>query len=653
LKLLLTLWAGCWFVVLLVSCATPEKIASRTPPTVLPWQALNRGLTPHSPVMALVANPQNPQQVLAGVYAREALYASDDGGSTWHVQGDSLSGHPVFTLLVDPDRTDTVWAGTADGLYRARWPSARQQAWQRVAPWPLATPVFALHAAQGRLYAAGGHPAIWTTTNGAEWQALTPLRDAPSAVLTVAVAANGVLLAGSDGAGLFLSRDQGQSWQRVPEIEETFVASLWVAPWDDRLILARTRAGLFRSTDGAVTWQLAGEQVEDRVDAIASLHQADEQAILLGMSSGQIFRSTDQGTTWQRWGEGVGRDGLFPTLWIASDSLPTFWAGTQHGLYQSQDGGQRWQLVPSVGTFRATALAQASDGRLYLGNEDGVAVSQNQGESWQASSAGLPARTVLALVVSPHDPDTVYAATEGDGIYISHNGGAQWQPWAWAGSTISELVLDPHHPGRFYVRVAYERVYVSDDEGRTWSARWEGMTTTTEILSLAISPHQPDLLYAGGSVDAFKSTDGGQHWQTIGSELAGQSLFSLAVDAHQPASVYAGATKGLYRSQDAGATWRLWGSGLADRTVTTLAFHPTQPNFVYAGTKYQGIYVSTDGGQHWQPAQSGMSQASVYRLLVDQDRRWLYAATDQGFWRAPLVNPLCGRAADPACFPSP
>lgn len=642
MKLGLPILSICLFLSLLFAgCSQVSPAAQR-----LTWQAGNQGLTPHVPITALAVDPHHERRLFVGAYARENLYLSLDGGETWRPLTRGPLGHPAFTLLFDPVQPAVLWVGTADGLYRGT-PDGADLAWSRVAEWPLATAVFDLHAdGAGNLYAAGAHPSVWMKEpgqrsghGGESWRPLAPLPDvgAVLAVATVEGLRDGpdLLLAGTDGHGLFVSRDRGQSWQRVPEIGETFVAALWVAPWDGRFILARTRAGLFRSTDGAASWVRIAGELDGRVDALAA--DPATRAILLGMSTGQIYRSIDGGERWQAWGEGVGRDGMFNLLAPVPGREQAFYAGTHYGLYRSLDGARSWQpITRTLGSFRATALAQAPDGTLYLGNEDGVYRSRDQGQSWQPRAAGLPPRTVLDLAVAPHDPQVLYAATEGDGLYRSQDGGLTWAQLAWPEAILPQVVVHPREPNRLYVRLAYERVYASDDGGVTWSARWEGMQTTTEIMSLAISPHNPSVIYAGGIVELFKSVDGAQRWQPIGPELVGQSVFYLAVDARSPETVYAGATKGLYRSDDGGITWRPWGDGLADITVTALAFHPAHASRIYAGTKYRGVYASEDGGETWYPAHGGMGQVSVDSLLVSADGRWLYAATDQGFWRATL-----------------
>jgi photosystem II stability/assembly factor-like uncharacterized protein/GH35 family endo-1,4-beta-xylanase len=610
------------------------------------WFAANQGLAPHAPVTTIVLDPLEAGVVYAGVNTPDSLYVSADGGVTWQRAGAGVAGQPVFALLFDPQDPDVIWAGTADGLYRG----ARQQytsgwTWARRAAWPPAAAVYSLaEAPDGRVYAAGADARVWMLA-ASGWAPLAPLPGEPSAVLSVAAPAGGVLLAGTDGDGLFVSRDAGQSWESARAIGATFVAALWAAPWDADLLLARTRAGLFRSDDAAVTWQRTAEGLEPRVDAITGA--AADRSIYLGLSTGDLLRSNDGGVTWNPWGAGVGRDGMFYTL-SASPAPGALYAGTHYGVYRSEDGGLTWQAGAGLGAHRATALMQADDGTLYLGNEDGVYVSTDAGDTWQVRSRGLPLRTILSLAISPHDPQVLYAATEGDGIYRSSDGGRTWGPYAWEGYIIAQVVPDPDRPGRIYARVAYERIYVSDDDGATWTPRWDSMDPTTEIQSFAISPHAADVIYAGAAAELYRSPDRAADWQRIGAELEGQSVFYVGVDRLQPDTVYAGATKGLYRSEDGGDTWARWGRGLEDVTVTALALDPQNRARAFAGTKFHGVYATSDGGAVWQPWGPEPSGQTVFALVMAEDGRRLFAATDRGFQRLDLpAREMAGRAVPP------
>jgi len=192
------------------------------------------------------------------------------------------------------------------------------------------------------------------------------------------------------------------------------------------------------------------------------------------------------------------------------------------------------------------------------------------------------------------------------------------------------LLLDPADPRRLFIRVAYERVYESRDGGQTWQARWDGLGLSTQIISLTMNPARPATLYGGATENFFRSDDGGLHWQSVGPELTGQTVFTIAVDPHDGNILYVGATNGAYRSVDDGEHWERWGQGLEDISVTAFAFDRHDPRLVFAGTKYRGVFRSQDGGQRWQVA--GPGPVSINGLLRSADGRWLYAATTAGFY---------------------
>jgi photosystem II stability/assembly factor-like uncharacterized protein len=622
---LLLIW-----ILLFAGCSV--QAAPALPAVDLQWQPLNRGLTAHVPVSAIAFDPHHPEEMDIALYHPLGLYTSADGGRSW--RADEILSQPLHALLYDHQQANLLWAGSADGLYQGKRLSG-DWSWQRVAEWPLARAAFAVVQDQNGLRYAGGQgsfdqpPAVWRSRDGERWQPLAPLPvPAGSALLSLATAGN-LLLAGTDGYGLFVSRDSGRRWQQAREIGETYVAALWIAPWDPSLMLARTRNGLFRSADGAASWQRVDETLTGRPDAVTA---APGGPIYLGMSTGEVLRSED-GATWRSWGM-LPRDGLFHTLAVDPKDESRLYAGTHYGLYHSQDGGRPWQQIDHVGHFRARALAQDGNGVLYLGNDDGVYRSADGGEQWQFRGAGLPLRTVQALVVAPETPSLLYAGTD-TGVYRSQDSGVSWQVIGWEDRGVNGLLLDPVDPNRLYIRLAFERIYSSDQALSTspvWTARWEGMPQTTEILSMAADPVEPERLYAGGAVDFFASDNRAEGWRALAPELSGQTIFTAVVDPEDGRRIYAGATNGLYQSRDRGETWQPL--GLEMITVTALAFDPARPDFLYAGTKHQGVWRSGDGGQSWHP--TGPADTSVHALLISTDGRWLYAATESGFWRAEI-----------------
>ena len=634
-----------------------SPLFAQSAPVPLVWEALNSGLTPHFQVTATAADPRDATHLFATLYAPTGLLESWDSGRSW--QPVVLAGQPqlpLVTLLFNPQQSNQLLLGGPDGLFQLTLGAERSVLADRVQPvvgWPVALPIFALHgAADGTIYAAaatayGTLPTLWSSRDGASWQASTPLpppATTGTAILSVLHTASG-LFVGTDGAGLFMQHNGASAWQPVAAIGETFVAALWAAPWDERLLLARTRAGLFRSVDGGANWVPSTLPVDVRVDSIAAFAG---HTILLGLADGTLLRSFDQGASWLAWGSSLGRDGLFYTLGVIPETGVNLLAGTQHGLYRSIDSGVTWQQVqlrnPLATFFPTQALAQSADGTLYLGGGDGVYRSQNGGENWHAASIALPKKAVLALAIGGDQADLLFAGSEA-GVFRLARGGSHWQTLGWTGS-VPGFALAPQDPNRLYLRAADERIYSTNQaqseqpDAVTWTQQGRGMALTSEILSLAIDPTNDQVLYAGGATELFKSTYGAQQWQPIGTALAGQSIFALLVDAHAPQKIYAGATNGLYQSRDGGAVWQRLGVSLADVTVSALARHPSNADLLFAGTKLQGLWYSRDKGLTWQQVDV-LRDATIYTLLVAIDGQWIFAATDHGFWRARL--PASGR----------
>jgi photosystem II stability/assembly factor-like uncharacterized protein len=618
------------WILLFAGCTV--KPAPATPLVDLQWQPLNHGLTAHVPVSAIAFDPHHPKEISIALYHPLGLYTSADGGRSWRV--DEALAQPLHALIYDHQQAGLLWAGSADGLYQGKWLDGRWL-WQRVAEWPLARATFAVVQGEDSIRYAGGQgtfdqpPAVWRSRDGARWQPLPPLPvPAGSVLLSVATAGN-LLLAGTDGYGLFVSRDSGRRWRQVAEIGETYVAALWIAPWNPALMLARTRNGLFRSADGAESWQRVDETLNGRPDAITA---APGGPIYLGMSTGEVLRSED-GTIWQSWGM-LPRDGLFHTLVVDPQNHSSLYAGTHYGLYHSLNGGHSWQQIDDVGHFRAKTLAQDGDGVLYLGNDGGVYRSTDGGEQWHFRGAGLPLRTVQTLGVAADNPSRLYAGADA-GIYRSDDSGVSWQPIGWEDRGVHGLLLDPVDPNRLYIRLAFERIYSTDQalsSSPVWTARWEGVPQSSEILSMAADPGDPTRLYAGGANDFFVSDNRAEGWRAQAPELRGQTIFTLVFDPEESRHIYAGATNGLYLSRDRGETWQPLGPEMI--SVTALAFDPARPDLLYAGTKHQGIWRSGDGGQSWHP--TGPVETSVHALLVSTNGRWLYAATESGFWRSEI-----------------
>ncbi len=136
------------------------------------------------------------------------------------------------------------------------------------------------------------------------------------------------------------------------------------------------------------------------------------------------------------------------------------------------------------------------------------------------------------------------------------------------------------------------------------------------ILTLAVSPADDAVVWAGTPQGVYRSGDGGLSWRFSG--LLGEEILALAVDPTTPDVVYAGVaarrlgTGGVLVTRDGGATWASGRSGLEDPRdtsesppfrylpVNALLADPSTPGVVWAGTGGNGgLFRSIDGGTTW------------------------------------------------------
>ncbi len=228
--------------------------------------------------------------------------------------------------------------------------------------------------------------------------------------------------------------------------------------------------------------------------------------------------------------------------------------------------------------------------------------------------------------------------------------------------TVAGIPGDSRH---FYFGSVDGGVWATADAGRTWQPIFDGENVGS-IGALALAPSDPKTIYVGsGEADMrsdiahgngmYKSTDAGAHWQHIGLEDSRQ-IASVLVDPRNPDVVFVAALghaygpnaeRGVFRSTDGGAHWSKVLFKDNDTGAIDLAFKPGDPNTIYAAlwqtrrppwSVYppsngpgSGLYVSHDGGSHWNPVQGNGFPAHPGRIgiaLAPSEPNRVYALVD-------------------------
>lgn len=208
---------------------------------------------------------------------------------------------------------------------------------------------------------------------------------------------------------------------------------------------------------------------------------------------------------------------------------------------------------------------------------------------------------------------------------------------------IVSIALHPSNPNILYV-ATNDAVYKTRDGGQTWE-RFPGFSAR-RVTTLSIDPQLPATVYAGTMGDAvYKSPDGGQHWlpHNVGLKEHVSFVNQFVFHPIDNEVLYAATTVGAFYSKDGGREWEERMTGMKEvHIVVTLAIHPTNPRILYAGTT-GGAYRSTDGAATWQKINNGLIPDEVLnasmalginQLAIDpSDPDTVYAGTTNGLFR--------------------
>lgn len=143
------------------------------------------------------------------------------------------------------------------------------------------------------------------------------------------------------------------------------------------------------------------------------------------------------------------------------------------------------------------------------------------------TSNGPEGAYITAVVFDPLDPQTVYAASDGGGLYRSTTGGAEWVPIGEdiAEGAITALAVDPTDTPMFYVGTASGRVFRSQDRGTRWSE--VDKPASGAISGFAIDSARPRV-YIATATGVQISRDGGQSWDAIPQLARGADSIAVA-----------------------------------------------------------------------------------------------------------------------------
>jgi photosystem II stability/assembly factor-like uncharacterized protein len=264
----------------------------------------------------------------------------------------------------------------------------------------------------------------------------------------------------------------------------------------------------------------------------------------------------------------------------------------------------QWSHTPAVqGGYGAALLS--SEHYMLIGLErGGIYRSTDDGTTWELASAGLSGRESSGYAFLELG-SRVFAAT-GVGIAVSTDEGMSWSSanngLPALGSVITGLAVDGS--GTIYASGS-EGVYHSNDSGATWIRSANGLT---DSLMVAIHCAGNYVFACTYNVGIFRSSDGGMTWHAANNGLGSGQGLEITQLTSLSGRLIAATRGGAYYSTDNGDSWTMASSGLDSRTVSTVAAFGS---LLVAGTYGAGAYRSTDMGVNWVPSFTGWENGNV------------------------------------------
>jgi len=191
--------------------------------------------------------------------------------------------------------------------------------------------------------------------------------------------------------------------------------------------------GLRRSLDRGKIWGILS------LDGDVDFHALTANPSVIYGWYWKLYKSTDGGKSWgfpDAKGLPAKEKGTpySPIISLAVDpsDINTLWAGTNKGLYESNDGGVNWKIVNAASDAPVLAIYINPDNRkdMYISiYGQGILKSTDGGKGWKKMN-GIEKNDVIGyFAASPKDSKIIYAATYKTTIYRSTDGGKTWVMW--------------------------------------------------------------------------------------------------------------------------------------------------------------------------------------------------------------------------------
>jgi len=254
----------------------------------------------------------------------------------------------------------------------------------------------------------------------------------------------------------------------------TGIYDLAFDPLDHNHVFAASMNGVLMSKDGGNNWRVETDWRVTEAKAI-SMDPLDAQNIYVALPDG-ILASHNSGKTWERDEEGLPKRGKYTQV-IKCDRYHSgvVLAGCETGIYMLSQTTHSWKRVFATAATVLDIQQSPLDENLWLAATElnGVLISHDGGATWSKLNGLLSEHAWYSVAYDINNRNRFVAASWTYGVFVTQDAGQAWVNCN-AGLPKShaayKLAVDPD-TNRIYLSVLKDRIYISDDFGKTWKEK--------------------------------------------------------------------------------------------------------------------------------------------------------------------------------------
>ena len=590
--------------------------------------------------------PGDPNVVYVAT-ASGGLWKTTNGGTTWKPIFERQGTISIGDIALAPGNPDVIWVGTGESNVRN-----------------------SVSFGDG-VYKSTDGGATWNHMGLKESERISAIAINPHNTDIVYVGALGHAFGPNDERGVFMTTDGGKTWTKTlfidnqhgvsdleidPSNPNILYAGMWSfdrKPWTHRS--GSEKGGLYKSIDGGRTWNKLTNglpKIIGRIGVRAAPSNPNVVYAITEAKEGTLYRSDDRGENFRMVSknENIVSRGFYYTTVRVNPTNENHIYAVASTLFTSVDGGKTFRSITSRSHIDFHALWQdpKNPKRMWHGQDGGIGVSYDGGETWEA---------VYNMALGQFYQ--IHADNRQPFYYIM--GGLQ-DNGSWTGPSRTRepagimnddwrmvsfgdgffTINNPDEPEQYLSESQGGNIVFTDFRSREqqavnpWGRGSQGGPALGQKFRfnwnspIVFSPHEKLTIYFAGNV-VFRSPDFGKTWEQISQDLT---------------------TNNPEKQKDAGGPVAIENTGAEyHSTIISIAESPVAKGQIWVGTDDGNLQLTTDGGKNWtnltrnfsglganspvshvEPSRTGASVAYVAfdRHMLDDFRPYIFKTTDGG-----------------------